>query len=207
MDLPANDDSFLNNFNNNSIDNIYNNGFYHQPPFKLEDNNKSDKIQITKRVKSIRQLKNNEKESVRLCFKQFSIKNLVSNLKDMQIYIASKTKIWIEKSGLEYLKKSEEQESRDWYLRLAKDQFAYVYAYRESMDKIGQLEKELWEIFEDPKTTQMGKVKTIRELHKLVITETLLLRDLPFVTNLSKCYDISKLDDTTTYKSSSNDKT
>ena len=57
------------------------------------------------------------------------------------------------------------------------------------MDKIGQLERNLWEIFEDPKTTQMGKVKMIRELHKLVITSTLMLRDLPFLTNLSKCYD------------------
>ena len=104
---------------------------------------------------------------------------------------------------MEYLKKSEEQESRDWYLMLAKDSFAYVYAYRESMDKIGQLERNLWEIFEDPKTTQMGKVKTIRELHKLVITETLLFRDLPFVTNLTKCYDLSKLDNISTERSSS----
>ena len=206
MDLSANDDSSLNNFNINSNDNIDDNGFHLQQPFKRDDN-KPDKIQITKRVKSIRQLKNSEKELVRLCFKQFSIKNLGSDLKDMQLYIASKTKIWIERSGLEYLKRSEEQESRDWYLRLAKDQFAYVYAYRESMDKIGQLEKELWGIFEDSKTTQMGKVKTIRELHKLVVTSTLLLRDLPFVTTLSKYYDLSKLDNGATDKSSSNDKT
>ena len=104
MDLSANDDSSLNNFNINSNDNIDDNGFHLQQPFKRDDN-KPDKIQITKRVKSIRQLKNSEKELVRLCFKQFSIKNLGSDLKDMQLYIASKTKIWIERSGLEYLKK------------------------------------------------------------------------------------------------------
>jgi len=167
------------------------------------DGDKHGRIQVSKRVKSIRQLKNREKETVRLSYKQFSIKNLGSDLKDMQLYIASKTKIWIERSGLEYLKKSEAQESRDWYLRLAKDQFAYVYAYRESMDKIGQLERELWGIFGDSKTTPMGKIKTIRELHKLVITSTLMLRDLPFVANLSKCHDLSKLDNSATDKSSS----
>lgn len=126
---------------------------------------------------------------------------------DIQDYILSKTHIFIERIGLEYLKKSELEEDRNWYQNLAGDHFAYISIYRKSLDEIDQLMRELWMIYEDSKTTQVGKIKAIRELHKLTVTSTLLLRDLPFVSSLSKCYDLSKLDDTTTYISSSNDKT
>ena len=193
LDLPVNDDSLLNNFDIDSNDDIDENRYHQQQLSFKPDDNEPETIHISKRVKSIRQLKKIEVSQVRLLYKNATLRGLGSNLKDIQLFIAESAGIWIERTGMEYLKKSEEQESRDWYLRLAKDSFAYVYAYRESMDKIVQLERNLWEIFEDPKTTQMGKVKTIRELHKLVITETLLLRDLPFVTNLSKCHDLSKL--------------
>ena len=74
-----------------------------------------DKVNVLKRVKSIRQLKNNEKEIVRLNYKQAILKGLGSDLEKTQLYIADKTKIWIEIEGLEYLKRSEEQEHRMWY--------------------------------------------------------------------------------------------
>lgn len=194
MDFFENNNPFFNDNNIDKNDNFSNNGNFHKYSSLNVDRDNLDKIQITKRVKSVRQLKNSEKELVRLCYKQFSIKNLGSDLKDMQIYIAFKSKIWIERSGLEYLKKSEEQENREWFYKLGKDHFEYIYMYKKSIDKLDQLEKQLWEIFEDSKTTQMGKVKTIRELHKLVITSTMLLRDLPFVTKLSKFYDQDILD-------------
>ena len=38
----------------------------------------------------------------------------------MQQYITSKTKIWIEWSCLEYLKKTEEQENREWFYFIAR---------------------------------------------------------------------------------------
>ena len=50
--------------------------------------------------------------------------------------IASKTKIWIEWSCLEQLKKTEEQENREWYMRLAKYYFAYIRVYRDSIDQL-----------------------------------------------------------------------
>ncbi len=70
----------------------------------------SDKIIILKKVKSLRQLRIIEKELVRLCYKEAIIKGFT--LKGIQQYIASKTKIWIEWSCLEYLKKAEEQENK-----------------------------------------------------------------------------------------------
>ncbi len=124
-------------------------------------------------------------------------------LKGIQQYIASKTKIWIEWSCLEYLKKAEEQESREWYYYMAKDHFAYVGAYRKCIDEIGQLKKELWGIIMDTKTENYTKIQAIKELHNLSKTSVLLLRDLPFVANLSKYYDLSKFDDSMPNKSHS----
>ena len=54
-----------------------------------------------------------EKELVRLNYKEAIIKGFT--LKGIQQYISSKTKIWIEWSCLEYLKKAEEAENREWY--------------------------------------------------------------------------------------------
>ena len=92
-----------------------------------------NKIIILKKVKSLRQLRRTEKELVRLCYKEAIIKGFT--LKGIQQYIASKTKIWIEWSCLEYLKKAEEQENREWYFRLAKDHFAYIGIYRNAIDE------------------------------------------------------------------------
>src|SRR6185437_9321889 len=68
-------------------------------------NNNTDfgNIIILKKVKSLRQLRRTEKELVKLCYKEAIIKGFT--LKGIQQYIASKTKIWIEWSCLEYLKK------------------------------------------------------------------------------------------------------
>jgi hypothetical protein len=41
-----------------------------------------------------------------------------------------------------------------------------------------------------PDTTSVENVQTLKELHNLIKTFTLLLRDLPFVTNLSKYYNL-----------------
>jgi hypothetical protein len=105
--------------------------FYDNDPSKLDDTHEfefSDKIIILKRVKSLRQLKITEKELVKLCYKEAIIKGFT--LKGIQQYIASKTKIWVEWSCLEYLKKAEEQENKEWYLRLAKDHFSYIGIHR-----------------------------------------------------------------------------
>ncbi len=153
----------------------------------------SDKIIILKRVKSLKQLRITEKELVKLNYKEAIIKGFT--LKGIQQYIASKTKIWIEWCCLEYLKKSEEQENREWYYRLAKDHFAYIGIYRDCIDEIQQLKNECWKIIMHPESPHSEKISAIKELHHLVKTKVLLLRDLPFIMNLSKYYDLTKLDD------------
>ena len=100
-----------------------------------------ENIVILKRVKSIRQLKNTEKEWVRLCYKEAFLKGLI--LKDIQSYVAIKTKIWIERWGIEYLKKWAEEENKKWYYNLAKDHFAYVSVHRKAIDELEQCKKEL----------------------------------------------------------------
>jgi hypothetical protein len=144
-------------------------------------------IIILKKVKSLRHLRRTEKELVRLCYKEAIIKGFT--LKGIQQYIASKTKIWIEWSCLEYLKKSEEQENREWYFRLAKDQFAYINIFRKAIDEIEEYKKELWLMVMDRKVERSTKVQAMRELHSLSKTYTLILKDLPFVTRLTKYYD------------------
>src|SRR6476659_7687731 len=107
-----------NYFNNNNLDS------------EVNDN----KIIILKKVKSLRRLRRAEKELVRLCYKEAIINGFT--LKGIQQYIASKTKIWIEWSCLEYLKKAEEQENREWYFRLANDHFAYIGIYRDAIEHL-----------------------------------------------------------------------
>ena len=121
-----------------------------------------NKIIILKRVKSLRQLRRTEKELVRLCYKEAIIKGFT--LKGIQQYIASKTKIWIEWSCLEYLKKAEEQENREWYFRLAKDHFAYIGVYRGAVDSLQQLTHELWKIVMDDKSSQSDKTAAIKRI-------------------------------------------
>ncbi len=165
-------------FSNNDFDNINN-----------DADHKGDNIIILKRVKSVRQLRNSNKEWVKLCYKESVLKGFTV-VKDIQCYIASKTKIWIERTGIEFLKKSEEIENKKWYYYMAKDHFAYVGAYRKAVDEIEQYKRELWSMMTDPDTTNMEKVQIAKELHNLTKTFTLLLRDLPFVTNLSKYYNL-----------------
>ncbi len=162
----------------------YLNKFYDNSRSELNEN-----IIILKKVKSIRQLRNTEKEWVRLCYKEAILKGFTVR-KDIQCYIASKTKIWIERTGMEYLKKTEEEENKRWYLDLAKDHFAYVSVHRKAIDELDQCKKELWSMFMNPTTTNMEKIQIIKELHNLTKTHVLLLRDLPFVTNLSKYYNL-----------------
>src|SRR6476660_7803684 len=158
------------------------------------------KIIILKRVKLLRQLRRTEKELVRLNYKEAIIKGFT--LKGIQQYIASKTKIWIEWSCLEQLKKAEEQENREWYFRLANDHFAYIAVYREAIDSLHQLTHELWKIVMDDKSSQSDKTAAIKEIHNIEKTKVLLLRDLPFITRLSKFYDLTLFDNSLSNKSS-----
>ncbi|TVP40083.1 hypothetical protein [Candidatus Nitrosocosmicus arcticus] len=165
---------------------------YHHDKFKeiesMYDPIFGDRLIILKKVKSVRQLRNTEKEWVRLCYKEAILKGFMV-IKDIQCYIASKTKIWIERSGIEYLKKSEEMEDKQWYYRLAVNHHAYISVYRKCIDEIELIKKECWNIVMSPDTEGSVKVQCLREIHSLAKTLVLLLRDLPFVTRLSTYYD------------------
>ena len=138
---------------------------------------------------------------MRLNYKEAIIKGFT--LKGIQQYIATKTKIWIEWSCLEYLKKSEEQENKEWYLRLAKDHFSYIGIHREALDEIQQLKNELWKIIMNSKSENSVKIAAVKELHNLVKTKVLILRDLPFITRLSKLYDLKLFDNSLSSNSDS----
>jgi hypothetical protein len=125
-------------------------------------------------------------------------------MKGIQQCIDSKTKIWIEWPCLEYIKKAEEQEKQGWHYHMARDRFAYVGAYRKCIDEIEQLKKELWNIIMDSKVEMHISIQATKELHGLSKTSVLILRELPFVTNLSKFYDKDILN--STYNNSSNSK-
>ncbi len=64
-----------------------------------------------------------------------------------------------------------------------------IGAYRKAVDEIEQLKKELWSMMINPSTTNMEKIHIIKELHLLTKTYTLFLRDLPFISSLTKYYD------------------
>jgi hypothetical protein len=51
------------------------------------------------------------------------------------------------------------------------------------------LKKELWIIIMDSKVEMYCRIQATKELHSLSKTYTLLIKDLPFGTNLSKFYD------------------
>ncbi len=152
-----------------------------------------DNIVILKRVKSIRQLKNTEKEWTRLCYKEAILRG-ITLVNHIQCYIASKTKIWIERTGIEYLKKSEELEDKKWFYKMAKDHHVYIGLYRRVIDELELSKKELWNVIMNPGSEDSVKIQSLREIHSITKTIALLIRDLPFVTNLSDYYDQEKID-------------
>ncbi len=138
-----------------------NSGYSNEPDEDIFGN----RIIILKRVKSLKQLRRTEKELVRLNYKEAIIKGFT--LKGIQQYIATKTKIWIEWSCMEYLKKAEGQENREWYFHMAKDHFAYIGAHIRIVDEIEQLKKEIWKIIMDTKADKHDRILATKELHSL----------------------------------------
>jgi hypothetical protein len=92
-------------------------------------------------------------------------------------------------SCLEILKKSEDQENREWYMKLAKDHFAYINIFHKAIDEIEECKKQNWLIVMDSKVEQSVRIQALKELHSLSKTYTLMVKDLPFVTLLTKYYD------------------
>ena len=49
--------------------------------------------------------------------------------------------------------------------------------------------KELWNMILDSKTDHSTRIQALKELHSLSKTYTLIIKDIPFVINISKYYD------------------
>ena len=73
--------------------------------------------------------------------------------------------------------------------QVSKDHFAYINIFRKAIDEVEEYKKQLWLMVMDLKVEHSVKVQALRELHSLSKTYTLLLKDLPFVTRLTKYYD------------------
>jgi hypothetical protein len=74
-------------------------------------------------------------------------------------------------------------------MRLAKDHFAYVNIFRKAIDEIEECKKQNWLIVMDPKADPSVRIQALKELHSLSKSYTLMVKDLPFVTLLTKHYD------------------
>ena len=56
------------------------------------------------------------------------------------------------------MKKAEEQENKEWYLRLAQNHFAYIGVYRDTTDQLQMVNHELWKIVMNEKSESSAKV-------------------------------------------------
>ena len=77
---------------------------------------------------------------------------------------------------------------------MAKDHHVYISVYRKCIDELELIKKECWNIIMNPSIKESVKIQSLREIHSVTQTIILLLRDLPFVTNLSNYYDQEKID-------------
>ena len=127
------------------------------------------------------------RELVKLVYKEACVKCL--SLESTQQYIAFKTKIWLDKSCLDFLVESEKQENMDWFYRLAKDHDEYIQLHKRVMDEIEIMKKQLWLKIIDPEYKPSVMKLAIEELHALIKTHVLFIRYLPFVTNLHRSFD------------------
>jgi hypothetical protein len=74
------------------------------------------------------------------------------------------------------------------------------------LDELQQLKNELWKIILNSKSENSVKITTVRELHNPV-KKVLILRDLPFITRISKHYDITMLENSLSGSKSSSTST
>ena len=141
----------------------------------------------TKESKVTETAKKTEKELVRLNYKEAIIKGFT--LKGIQQYIATKTKIWIEWSCLEYLRKQRSRKTGNGITIWPRTILRMSGHIRKCIDEIEHLKKDMWNIIMDSKVDMNNRIQATKELHSLSKTSVLLIKDLPFVTNLSKFYD------------------
>ena len=145
-----------------------------------------------KEIRRWAELNHEDKGKVKLAFLEGTIKGF--KFYQVNQYIFAVTKIKIHKSFLYAIKRQHEADNKFWYYHMARDRFAYVSAYRKCIDEIELYKEQLWRLVLSPKESGVVKVAAVKELHNLTKTGVLLLKDLPFVMNLSQHYDPKILD-------------
>ena len=143
-------------------------------------------------INNMYQLTRIQKALVKVLFREASIKGFRMDQIPEFIYI--KSKLNVSYHFVETLKKMQSEDDRYFFFELARDSSAYLSAYRLAIDKLNQLEKEMWLIIMNPKVETSTRVMATKEIHSIVKTGVLLLRELPFITNLSKFYNLAELD-------------
>lgn len=147
---------------------------------------------IHKIIDNTYQLSNIQKERVLLAFKEGVIKGFT--IEAMPALIEAKTGIKVSIKFIYTLRRLEYLDNKEWYYNLARDNFAYIGVYRRVIDELELARQECWHLILHPNTDAPTKVQCLREIHNIVKTQVLLIRDLPFIMNLSKYYDPKILD-------------
>lgn len=166
----------------------YANGRLENPRFTHDKN----KVRDGREINHMHQLSRVDKELVKVIFREAYLK--CWRMDQIPTYILLKTKINVTRKLVDSIKERQWDDDRFWFYELARDPVAYLGLYRDAIDKLTQLEKEMWVIVMNSKIETVPRIMAVREIHSIQKTMVLMLRDLPFITNLSKLYDINSLD-------------
>lgn len=143
-------------------------------------------------INSLTELDLIQKERVQLAFREGTIRGF--DIKGLPIYIKSQTGIDISYKLVLRLRRIQSINDRRWFVTYARDQYAYIGVYRKCIDELDSLRKECWALIMLKTTKEENKIAAMKEIHNIVKTQVLLLRDLPFIMDLSKYYDPNIID-------------
>lgn len=143
-------------------------------------------------INHLYQLTHIDREKVKVLFREAYVRGW--RMDQIPTYIFIRSKINATYRLCVSLKKMQYEDDRNWFYELARDQIAYMGRYRVTIDRLEQLDKEMWVIIMNPKIDPSVRINATKESHSINRTLNVLLRDLPFITNLSKLYDLSELD-------------
>jgi hypothetical protein len=158
-------------------------GVSRNPPLPMES---------VKETRHLSQLSRADSELVRVLYREATIQGWRKDLIPRFIY--SKSKIRIAYSLIHTLENIQKADNRHWYYEMAKDSLTYISQFRKSHDKLDMLSHQLWKVITNPKINWDIRISAMKEDHSVTKTQNLLLRDLPFIANLSEMYEMTASD-------------
>ena len=154
-------------------------------------NNNRQYVKEDRVINHMYQLSSKDKDKVKILFREGTLRGF--RLDQIPEYVWIKSKINVTYGLCKSLKEMQYWDDREWFYMLARDSVAYMGCYRAAIDRLEQLDKELWLIIMNAKVETSSRIMAVRESHAISKTSVLLMRDLPFITNLSKMYDLSEM--------------